>query len=102
MSLRIVYAPRALLGMTEIADYLAGQSDGLGLRFLRAVEVTCTNLAAMPEMAPRYESEKPRLADLRVWPIQEFLNHLIFYRIKASYLEVVHIVFGGRDLTKLL
>jgi plasmid stabilization system protein ParE len=60
MRLEIIYAPRALLGMNEIADYLAGQSPRLGLRFLRVVEEPCANLAAMPEMAGRYESDEPR------------------------------------------
>lgn len=102
MTLEIIYSSQAIRGMNEIADYLAQQSPRLGLRFLRAVEEACANLAAMPEMAGRYESDDPRLADQRVWPLPEFPNHLIFYRIKERHLEIVHVVYGGRDLENLL
>lgn len=88
--------------MNEIADYLAQQNSTLGLRFLKAVENACANFAEMPELAGRYESDAPRLADLRVWSITDFPNHLIFYRIKATQLQIVHVVYGGRDLDKLL
>lgn len=102
MSLDLVYAPFALQGMNEIADYLGRQSPQLGLRFLQAVEDTCAIIADTPEVAGRYESENPRLIDLRVLTIKEFPNHLIFYRIKAAHLEIVHVVYGGRDLENLL
>ena len=102
MSLDIRYSPLAVREMNEIADYLAQQSPRLGLRFLKAVEDTCTQLADMPEMASRYESENPRLADLRVWAVHGFPNHLVFFRIKQSYLEIVEVLYGGRDLEKLL
>ena len=102
MSLEVIYSPLARLGMNEIADYLAQQNPQLGLRFLHAIADTCADLAAMPEMAGRVEAEDPRLDDLRVWSLREFPNHLIFYRIKDSHLEIVFIVFGGRDIEELL
>ena len=102
MTLEIIYSPQAIRGMNEIADYLAQQSPGLGLRFLRAVEEASANLAAMPEMAGQYESDDPRLADQRVWPLREFPNLLVFYRINERLLEVVHVVYCGRDLKHLL
>ena len=77
MSLDLVYAPFALQGMNEIADYLGRQSPQLGLRFLQAVEDTCAIIADTPEVAGRYESENPRLIDLRVLTIKEFPNHQI-------------------------
>jgi plasmid stabilization system protein ParE len=102
MSLEVVYAPLALKSMNEIADYLGGQSSQLGFRFLQAVEDTCAIIADTPEIAGRYESENPRLADVRVLSVNEFPNHLIFYRIKTSYLEIVHVIYGGRDLKNLM
>jgi toxin ParE1/3/4 len=102
MSIDVLYAPLALQDMNEIADYLGRQSPQLGLRFLQAVEDTCAILADTPEIAGRYESENPRLADLRVLSINQFPNHLLFYRIKTSHLEIVHVIFGGRDLENLL
>ncbi len=102
MSLDVVYSPLALKGMNEIADYLGRQSSQLGFRFLQAVENTCAILADNPEIAGRYESENPRLADLRVLSINEFPNHLIFYRIKKSHIEIVHVIYGGRDLENRL
>src|SRR5579862_1793677 len=103
MSLEVIYAPLALGEISEIAEYLAQESSPkLGRRFLKAVEDTCATLAEMPEMAGRFESADPRLADLRAWPIQGFPNHLIFYRIHTPQLRVVHVIYGGRDLEKLL
>jgi toxin ParE1/3/4 len=103
MTLDVICSPLALREINEIADYLARESNPrLGLRFLKAVEATCSDLAAMPEIAGRYESDNPRLADLRVWSVKDFPNHLIFYRVKPTSIEIVHVVYGGRDLENIL
>ena len=101
MSLEVIYSPLALLGMNEIADYLAGENPRLGLRFLKAVEETCGKWPEIPEMAGRYESDDARLADLRVWTMAGFPNHLLFFRVKESRLEIAQVVYGGRDLDKV-
>jgi plasmid stabilization system protein ParE len=103
MTLPVIYAPQALIEIEDIANYLAhAQSAALGLRFLKSVEHTCAGLADMPEIAGRYESDNPRLADLRVWPVQGFPNHLVFYRIREASLQIVHVMHGARDLENLL
>ncbi len=103
MSLQVIYSPLALGEMHEIAEYLARVSSPiLGLRFLKAIEDTCASLADMPEMAGKYESDDPRLAELRVFTVRGFPNHLVFYDIDGCMLRVVHVLHGGRDLDRLL
>jgi toxin ParE1/3/4 len=42
------------------------------------------------------------LADLRVWRIEGFEKHLIFYRQTPDGIDVVRILHGARDIDSVL
>ena len=85
------------------AGYLM-QAAGLetALRFYDAAAATCEKLARMPGMGERRESPHPRLAGLRVWRIEGFPNHLIFYRPIDGGIEVVRVLHAARDIDPAL
>ena len=63
---------------------------------------TFDKLARMPGMGERRESSNPRLAGLRVWRIDGFPNHLLFYRPVEGGIEIVRVLHGARDIDAVL
>ena len=57
---------------------------------------------ACPASASGGQTANPRLEGLRVWRIQGFEKHLIFYRPVADGIEIVRVLHGARDLDRLL
>ena len=80
------------------------QETGLetALRFYDAAAATFVKLARMPGMGERRESPDPRLAQLRVWRVEGFPNHLIFYRPIDGGIEVVPVLHKSRDIDSVL
>jgi plasmid stabilization system protein ParE len=78
---RLVYKSSvAMQDLVECATYLGEQSPGLENRFLDSVEETLDQLASAPEMGGQYETQNPRLRDIRAWRVKDFKKHLVFYR----------------------
>ena len=89
--------------MDDQADYLMQEASlETALRFYDAAAATFENLARMPGMGERRESSNPRLAGLRVWRIEGFANHLIFYRPVEGGIEIVRVLHGARDIDSVL
>jgi len=88
--------------MIEIADYLANDSILLAANFIDAVERTLDFLATMPEIGAHWESDHPHLKDIRVWSVDGFPDHLIFYRPTNEYIDLVFVCHSHRDLNELL
>ena len=56
----------------------------------------------MPGLGERRQTANPRLEGLRVWRIQGFEKHLIFYRPVDDGIEIVRVLHGARDIDRLL
>jgi toxin ParE1/3/4 len=53
-------------------------------------------------MGDVHESRNPRLADIRVWAVKGFRNHLVFYRPIEEGIEVLTVLHGARNLDTAL
>jgi plasmid stabilization system protein ParE len=97
---RAVKHPAALKDILDHADYLAEQASlAVATRFVKATEQTISRLATMPRVGSLWDSEHPRLADMRFSPIGKFRNHLVFYRpISGGGVEVVRVLHGAQDI----
>ena len=102
MSKKINKREAAKTAIIEIADYLAKDSILVSARFFDAVERRLEFLASMPEIGSLWESEHPRLKDVRVWRVDDFPNHLLFYRPISDGIELIFACHAARDLNKLL
>jgi toxin ParE1/3/4 len=72
-------------------------------RFLLAFERTLGQLASRPGIGVRFESEDPRLADLRICTVTRFKSYLVFYRMTEDQIEVIRVLHGARgDIERLL
>jgi toxin ParE1/3/4 len=90
--------PRAIYAIIDMAEYIGQSSPASAERFLDATEATFEQLEAMPGIGHLYESTDARLAEIRVWPVKGFRNHLIFYRPMDQGIEVLHVLHGARDI----
>lgn len=88
--------------IVDIADYLGEDSILVSARFLDSVERTLEFLLTMPEIAGRWESDQPRLRDVRVWPVDGFPNYLLFYRVVRDGIDLIYVCHGSRNLEDLL
>jgi plasmid stabilization system protein ParE len=83
--------------LENIADYIAAQSPIRALSFVRELRDRCEALADAPRaypLVPRYEHFGIRR--------RPHGNYLIFYRVDAETIEVIHILHGVRDYQRLL
>lgn len=95
--------PEAVRDVIEAADLIARRKSlATADRFTAAVERTAERLARMPGVGSRWESDHPRLGDLRFFPVSRYRNHLIFYRPTADGIELVRVLHGARDLERIL
>ena len=95
--------PAADADLDHQADYLAREASlDTALRFYDAARTTFEKMAQTPNIGQKRESPNPRLEGLRVWRIEGFERHLIFYRPGDDGIEIVRILHGARDIDSVL
>ena len=93
----VVFTDEAEADLEQIGDYIALDNPGRAISFVEELIDRCLTLAEMPRafaLVPRYEhTGVRRLAHGR---------YLIFYRIGANSIEVLHILNGAMDYEPIL
>jgi len=74
----------------------------VAVRFREAVRRTVAALRARPLVGARYQSDNPRLVNLRSWPVENFEANRIYYLLESDVLEVIRILHGSRDIQRIL
>jgi toxin ParE1/3/4 len=93
----VVITTEAEADLERLGDHIALSNPVRALSFVRELRQSCERLADMPEgfpLVPRYEDSGVRR---RVHG-----NYLIFYRIGASTVDVIHVLHGAMDYERLL
>jgi len=93
---RVLLTWQAWADLRQIAHYIARDSASAARRVVRELRAAMERLADMPGMGHLHED----LADesLRVWVVYAYL---IVYRPRTNPLQVVRVVSGHRDLSRL-
>jgi toxin ParE1/3/4 len=94
---RVTLKPAAEKDISHLVHYFFSRSVETASRFYSAVEDAGKQLAESPELGQRIASPSERIANIRVWAIPGFRNHLIFYRPLDDGVEIVRILHGARD-----
>jgi toxin ParE1/3/4 len=94
---KVIFAPAAKLDLFAIAEHIRPDNPKRAESFVDELIDHCYTLADMPRrypLVPRYEH----------WGIRRCVhgNYLIFYRLRADTVEIVHILHGARDYESLL
>ena len=69
---RIVRHPQAILDIVEVADFTASRTTLMLPIASSPLPRRPSNLSRMPGLGTRWESDHPRLADLRFFPVTTF------------------------------
>ncbi|MCK0533347.1 type II toxin-antitoxin system RelE/ParE family toxin [Sphingobium agri] len=83
--------------LETIGDYIARDNPLRAISFLRELREKCLGLADLPErfpLVPRYEASSVRH--------RGHGNYLIFYRVKAEKVVILHILHGAQDYSAIL
>jgi toxin ParE1/3/4 len=87
--------------VAEDARYLQEKSIEAAIRFLDAFDAALQLIATSPGIGGTCRFQKPLFDNIRVWPVGRFRNYLIFYRVLPDEIEVVRVLHGARDLTRI-
>ncbi len=95
--MRVFLTQSAISDLESIGDWIAADRHERAQAFVLLLRTRCQQLADMPRafpLVPRYESR-----GVRRRPVGDYL---IFYRVAADRVEVVHVLHGARDYEALL
>ena len=87
--------------LPAIYAFIARDNPEAAERVLEAVQGTFDQLAQQPECGVHYPTRNPKLAGVRMLPVNDFANYLIFYRLEAGAVRVLYVVHGARHLPRL-
>lgn len=97
----IARRPKVLEDLIDLAYHLALTDLTISDRFLDACNDTFKRLEKMPRLGRVGKFRNPVLSDVRVWPVKGFKNHLIFYCITESGIEILRVLHSSRDLDRV-
>ena len=102
MTRRILITPKASQDLDDIYNFIAQSNPDTALKFFDAARQTFNRLAKNPGIGTIYEVSKPELQDLRKWRVRKFDKYIIFYRYSEDIVEIIRIIYAGRDLSAIL
>ncbi len=89
--MRVIYSPRAIADLIEIAGYLIPRSPAGALAVEQRIRRTVSLLAEFPGAGCALEQRH----QVRVMPLGRY-PYLIFYSVSAEELVILHIRHGAR------
>ena len=94
--------PRADSDIDACFAWIAKDNPAAATRFLDAIELTCDAVSRMPGIgSPRYE-EIPLVHGVRMLPIKDFENYLLFYLEREDCIDVISVLHGACDIPEAL
>ncbi len=96
-------SPAAKLDIMGIWTYFADEIGNVELadRFAECAEAAFSDLARSPAMGRPRRFRRSSLRDLRSWRIKEFRRLLVFYREIPEGVEIVRVLHGARNLSRI-
>lgn len=102
MKRKVVVERAAEDDLFENTEYIRQDRPSAASEFVTTARATFEQLAEHPEIGRRYQTTHPRLQHLRIWRIRRFEDYLIFYRMTKDTVFVEPVLYGGRDLGRIL
>jgi toxin ParE1/3/4 len=89
--------------LNELFDFVAQDKLDPAEHFLKVAAESFEHLAQTPGLGRKWESRKPRLAEIRVYPMPgPFRSYLIFYRPPPNGGDILRVLHGARNLERVL
>ena len=93
----VVLTDTAIADPIAIGQFIQTDNPQRAETFVAQLEVRCHQLGSMPRafpLVPRYEDHGVRR--------RPYHDYLIFYRIAADRVEILHVLHGARDYERIL
>lgn len=93
----VVITAEAEADLENIGDFIAEDNPRRAVSFVNELIEACERLADIPRgypLVPRYEASGIRR--------RVFGEYLIFYRVAAEQIDVLHVLNGARDYDAIL
>ncbi len=71
-------------------------------RFVESVDESVEQLVRMPHMGAPQPLRTPALQALRMWPVKDFEEFLIFYVVQEDTVRVIRVLHGKGDIDRIL
>lgn len=101
MKRKVVVTAEAREDIIEQYYYFAEQSQPVADRFWIAADATFLKLARRP-MGEQLKPRNVGLKGLRLWHVDGFDNHLIFYVTTSDAIEIIRVLHAARDWMSIL
>ncbi len=101
MDYQIERTPQARRDLVDLANFIAKDSLDAARRFLDAAEATFEFLASNRTVGQHCEFTGSELTGMRVWPIERFKNHLVFFRPTDAGIQILRVLHGARNIEAL-
>jgi toxin ParE1/3/4 len=103
MTPRVIILPAADRDLDEQAEYYLGRnSPETAARWYDQTAATFEFLAKQSGIGTVRKTRKRELAGVRVWPVDGFERHIVFYRPIEGGIEVLRVIHGARDIDRVL
>ncbi len=95
--MNVIWSPAARAELEDIRDYIRADNPGRAVSFINEIVEAGDAIADMPRafpLVPRLEQRGIRRRMIG--------RYLIFYRIEAEGVQILHVVHGARDYIRSL
>jgi addiction module RelE/StbE family toxin len=95
--MNVIWSPAARADLEDIRDYIRADNPGRAATFINEIVEAGDAIADMPRafpLVPRLEQRGIRRRMIG--------RYLIFYRIEAESVQILHVVHGARDYIQSL
>ena len=95
--MRVVFAHAAEAELETIGDHIALSNPARAVRFVQELRGKCMSLADLPHGFPLLPHRPASGIRRRIHG-----NYLIFYRVEADAIEILHVLHGAMDYGSIL
>jgi antitoxin ParD1/3/4 len=92
--------PRAKIDIFKIWSYIARDSESAADRVEQAIYAACSSIARDPMHGHLRQNLTSR--PLRFWTLTRYPNYSVAYRPDSTPVEIVAVIHGRRDISRLL
>ena len=101
MSGRIIRSDPVLDDLDALSEYIRQRNPRAALRFLAAAEAISRQVAFMPGIGERFETDNALYQDLRWVPISGFPSHIVYYKPLADGVVIIRVIHAARDVDRI-
>ena len=95
--MRVVWTAAAQADLAEISDYIAADNPTRSLSFINEIVDAGEAIGDMPRIFPLVPRLEHKAVRRRIYG-----QYLIFYRLEAESVQILHVVHAARDYVRAL